>query len=636
MRYPLMANGPVNGRFVIDDQFWSPRLRTFFDVTLFDTLDKLERDGAVENLRRVAAGQTGGHKGPPWLFGLLMETVRGASDYLRRGEPGEALVPRLEGYAREVDAAQRAAGGGYMSPFTLLERPDQRYGENGGSILWQHDLYNNGCLIEAGVHHYLATGSVTLLRCAVRSADELARVIGEPPKKWIVPGHELPTYALLELCDLFDDEPALAERVGDEPDTAAWRTLAHFWIHGRGRHEARTNHPQYMGEYAQDHAPIEHQVQAVGHAVRATLYYTGATRLAMAEGDQGLLGDSLRLWDNVTGRKLHVNGGVGATHFEEKFGEDYDLVNSAYLETCASVGLIMWAESLSRAVGDGRFFDVAERALQNVMLSSVSLSGDHYFYRNPLMSDGSDHHWAWHGCPCCPPMFHKTFGQFDRLVCAQDEQGVLINLLVGGTLTARGPWGEARLTARTRLPWEGSYQITVDQADRPLTLRLRVPSWAEQPAFTVNGAPAEPAVERGYAVFLVRAGDVIELRDPMPVRRVEAHPYVRADRGRVAISRGPMVYCVEGVDNRYGVDFELPDDPAFETAWRGDLLGGVTVITGRTASGDRFTAVPLAFWDNRMAGPMAVWLRQRGKPDTWDVASWKKGLYRTYHNDRSL
>ena len=629
MRYPLMKNGPIDGAVRVDDAFWSPKLRTYFTVTLRDTLDKLERDGAVENLRRVAAGETGGHKGPPWLFGLLMETVRGAGDYLRRGEKDEALLQRLDGYADAVEAAQTAAGGGYLSPYTLLDRPDQRYGENGGSILWQHDLYNNGCLIEAGVHHYLGTGRVKLLRCAVRCANELARIIGEPPKKWIVPGHELPTYALLELCDLLRDEPGLADAVGERPDVAGWRALARFWVHGRGRHEARTNHPQYMGEYAQDHAPIEAQFQAVGHAVRATLYYTGVTRLAMAEGDGALLRDSLRLWDNVAGRKLHVNGGVGATHFEEKFGEDYDLINTAYLETCASVGLIFWAESLSRATGEGRFFDTVERALYNLMLSSVTLSGDHYFYRNPLQSDGSDHHWAWNGCPCCPPMIHKTFGMFDRLVAAQDDRGVLINLLVGAGITARGAWGEAALTVRTQLPWEGRCEIAVDRADRPFLLRLRVPAWAEGARVTLNGRPLPPP-ENGYAQAEVRAGDLLAFSDPMPARRVQAHPYVRADRGRVALVRGPMVYCLEGVDNRFGVDVTLARDPRFETAFEPGLLGGVTVIRGDTTEGERFTAVPLAFWDNRLAGPMAVWLRQEGKEDTWDVSAWKRGLYKTY------
>ncbi|MBQ6122993.1 MAG: glycoside hydrolase family 127 protein, partial [Clostridia bacterium] len=420
------------------------------------------------------------------------------------------------------------------------------------------------------------------------------------------------------------------QRLGVPVDPAAYRALAHFWIHGRGHHEQRTNHPQYMGEYSQDHAPIERQFQAVGHAVRATLYYTGVTRLGMLEGDAALIDVSRRLWDNMTERKLHINGGVGATHFEEKFGEDYDLPNTAYLETCATVGLIFWADALSQATGDARYYQVVEKALYNLMLSSVTLAGDHYFYRNPLTSKGDDHHWTWHGCPCCPPMIHKTFGQFDRFVAAQDERGLLINLLVSGRITAAGSWGGAELRAETSLPWRGSYRLSVDRADGWLLVRLRVPDWAEEAVFTLNGAPMRPVVERGYAQLEVKAGDVITLYDPLPIRRIEAHPYVRADRGRVALARGPLVYCVEGVDNRGQVDFALPADPALTLEDRPDLLGGVTVIHGDTESGEPFTAVPLYAWDNRLAGGMNVWLTQRGKPDTWDVVGWKKRLYRTY------
>ena len=626
----MKSNGALNGSVRIDDPFWSPKLATFFNVTLKDTFDKLERDGAVENYENVIAERLHAHRGNPWHDGLLLETIRGASDYIRRGENAAALTERIDRYAAVIEKAQMAAGGGYLSTYTLLERPEQRYGENGGSILWQHDLYNHGALFEAGVHYYRATGRIKLLECAIRAANELSEVIGPPPKKWIVPGHELPSYALIELIELLEEEPELPCRLAVPVKVDAYRALAHFWIHGRGRHECRTNHPQYMGEYSQDHAPIDRQVQAVGHAVRATLYYTGVTRLSMLENDEALLESSVRLWNNVQERKLHVNGGVGATHFEEKFGEDYDLPNTAYLETCASAGLIFWAESLSRATGDARYYQVIERALYNLMLSSVTLQGDHYFYRNPLTSKGDDHHWAWHGCPCCPPMIHKTFGMFDRLLAAQDEAGVLINLLVGGGIRAGGSWGGASLRMSSSLPWKGRYAVRVDESDRAFLLRIRVPEWAEDTRFSFNGRAVEPPVERGYAVFTVTAGDEIVLKDSMPVRRIEAHPYVRSDRGCVALARGPLIYCVEGVDNHGRVDFTLAENPCFELEERPELLGGVVVIHGGTDADERFTAVPLYAWDNRLAGGMNVWLQQRGKPDSWDVAGWKKKLYRTY------
>lgn len=384
------------------------------------------------------------------------------------------IIERIDRYVDIVAKAQEAAGGGYIHTLVLLDFPSFRYGENGGNILSQHDLYNHGCLFEAGVHYYKATGKTKLLEVAIKAANELAATIGEPPKKWVVPGHSLPEYAIMELYELLMDEPEIAQKVSCPVNPEAYRELGKFWVFGRGQHENRVNHPQYMGEYSQDHAPIHNQVQAVGHAVRATLYYTGVTREAMLDGDQTLLKDSIRLWDNVAARKLHINGGIGATHFEEKFGTDYDLVNSAYLETCATVGLIFWAESLSRATGDARYFQTIERSLYNLMLSSVTLQGDSYFYRNPLISDGSDHHWAWHECPCCPPMIHKTFGMFDKLIYAQDDESLYVNLYIGGEADVEFPWGTARVKTSTELPWSGSYALTVTEAAQAFKLKVRV------------------------------------------------------------------------------------------------------------------------------------------------------------------
>ena len=630
MHFPLEKNTFVNGTVRIRDDFWDPKLRTFFDVTLPDTFNKLEKDGEIENLKDVAAGCRDTHRGNPWNDGLLMETIRGASDYLRRGEKSAEIEKRIDGYTEVFEQAQKAAGGGFISSYTELDRHDQRFGENGGSILWQHDLYNSGCLFEAGVHYYLATRKTRLLCCALRSANELAALIGPPPKKWIVPGHELPSYALIELIELLEDEPGLLGTLPVKADVEGYRALVHFWIHGRGHYENRTNHPQYMGEYSQDHAPIEAQFQAVGHAVRATLYYTGVTRLAMLENDPELLKSALRIYNNIVERKLHVNGGIGATHFEEKFGEDYDLVNSAYLETCATVGLIFFAESLSRAAGDARYFDTVERGLYNLMLSSVTLQGDSYFYQNPLISDGTAHHWAWHTCPCCPPMIHKTFGMLDRLIYAEDGDGILVNLFIGGSAELHTARGKVRLVSETGLPWKGCYRLTVEEAEQELMLRLRVPFWADGPSYTLNGAPVETEIRDGYQVFRVTQGDVIGFTDPLPVRRVEAHPYVRPDQGRIALSRGPLIYCVEGVDNHGETDFTLSDTPEFRVEMRKDLLGGVAVISGKRADGELFRAVPLYAWDNRLAGSMNVWLRQKGKAVDFDTAGWQRKLYRYY------
>lgn len=627
---PLEVNRNLNGYIRIDDEFWNPKLRTFFDVTLNDTFDKFEKDGTLENFLDIVRGKQNTHRANPWQDGLLYETIRGASDYLARGERNEKLVRRIDNYTDIIAQAQDAAGNGYLNTYVLLEFPSYKYGENGGNILWQHDLYNHGCLFEAGVHYYKATGNTKLLECAVKAANELSVTIGEPPKKWIVPGHSLPEYALMELYELFEDEKELATKLTCPVRPEDYRALAKFWIFGRGHHELRTNYPQYMGEYSVDHAPIHRQFQAVGHAVRASLYYTGVTREAMLDGDRQLLDDSIRLWNNVETRKLHINGGIGATHFEEKFGTDYDLVNSAYLETCATVGLIFWAESLSRATGNAGYYQTVERALYNLMLSSVSLQGDSYFYRNPLESDGSDHHWAWHSCPCCPPMIHKTFGMIDQLIYAQDDSSLYVNLYIGGEAETELSSGKVAVRTKSGLPWKGEYSLTVRKAENPFTVRIRIPEWADDIRFSVNGTETDPKAENGYAVFTMHEGDTVVFSDPMNVSRIEAHPHVNADKGRVAIRRGPLVYCVEGIDNHGQTDFTLAEDPEFRITHKDQLLGGIDVITGKKDDGEEFTAVPLYTWDNRMSGRMNVWIRQKNKPERWDISGWNDKLYRQY------
>ena len=330
---------------------------------------------------------------------------------------------------------------------------------------------------------------------------------------------------------------------------------------------------------------------------------------------------------------MHINGGIGTTHFEEKFGMDYDLINNAYLETFATAGLIFWAESLSRATGNARFFQTVERALYNLMLSSVSAEGTKYFYRNPLLSDGSDHRWAWNGCPCCPPMIHKIFGMFDRLIYAQDDNCLYVNLFIGGKVSAHFPWGSVCADVKTDLPWKGTYSITVTKADRPFLLKIRVPYWQTDIRFSVNGTVSEINAENGYASFRVCEGDVISFSDSLPVVRTEAHPYVSANRGRIAITRGPLVYCVEGTDNMGETQFTVSENPEFVCEERCDLLGGIVVIHGKKQDESPFTAVPLYAWDNRAEGKMDVWLKQNIKTET-SSDSWDKRLYRPYQTNK--
>ena len=228
-------------------------------------------------------------------------------------------------------------------------------------------------------------------------------------------------------------------------------------------------------------------------------------------------------------------------------------------------------------------------------------------------------------------MIHKTFGMIDKLVLAQNDEGILVNLFIGGSANIQFPWGVTQIHTETGLPWKGSYSLTVDKANRPFKLMLRVPGWSQAIRCSINGTAIEPEIENGYAVFTVKQGDSVAFTDPMDVSRIEAHPYVSADRGRVALARGPLIYCVEGIDNHGETDFTLAADPGFKAEDRPDLLGGIVIIRGKKQDGEPFTAVPLYTWDNRMAGKMNVWLDQEGKGDTWSTKGWENRLYRPYH-----
>lgn len=612
----------------IDDAFWNPKLDLYYNVTLNDSFDKFERDKTLENFENVTKGE-GHHHACPWHDGLLYETIRGASDYMmQRGQRDAALEERIDGYIDIICAAQDKVGDGYLSTYTLLDYPDNRFGENGGNLIMQHDVYNCGCLFEAGVHYYQATGKAKLLAAALKCANYLCDEIGPAPKKTVVPAHSIIEGTFMELYHLVKSDQTIQEKTGVPVRAEDYLALNDFFVHMRGRYEGRINYPRYMGEYSQDHAPIEHQEEAVGHAVRATLYYHGATQLALEQRDEELLGHLTRLWDNVEYKKMYINGGVGATHFEEKFGVAYDLPNTGYMETCATVGLMFWADSMSKATSESRFYDVVETALYNLMLSSVSETGDHYFYRNPMTSKGDDHRWAWNGCPCCPPMIHKLFGYMNNMIYAVGDKGLMVNLYVSSAMEAEG----YVVSQVSNFPWAGDVELKVESAPKDGALLLRAPRWAEgRVAVTVNGAKVKAECVSGYLSVPVAAGDVIAMTFPMEPTRMQAHPYVRSDNGRVAIQRGPVVYCIEGVDNNGDVDRELAIDWRPEEQYEANLLGGVMTITAATTEGKRIKAVPLYTWDNRAADGMNVWLRQQGMPPRpLSAEGWERAIYMPY------
>lgn len=612
---------PEHKQVMITEGFWKEQLDKIHHITVWDVLNKFEHDheaGIMKNYEWVAEGAGGEHIGPPWYDGLICETIRGISDIIAVSYD-EKLDKKIEIYAEKISQAQNMDPNGYINTYTTLICPDKRWGENGGSLIWQHETYNIGCLVEAGIHYYKATGKTKLLKCALQAADCMCSVIGETPGKNIVPAHSLAEEAMVKLYRLLKDEEALQQRLLEEyglktePDR--YLELAKFWMDHRGVHRDRASYPHYMGEYAQDHCRIEEQSEAVGHAVRAALMYAGLAAVGIETGEEKYLAAAKRIWDNVEQTKLHISGGIGAVHNEERFGYQYDLPNDAYLETCAGVALAFWAGEMYRAFGESRYMDAFECALYNNVLPSLSVDGTHYFYENPLVSDGSIERWSWHGCPCCPPMFLKLMGSLPDYIYAYNDEMLAVNLMIGST--AQMQVGKIRVAVEQKgctVPWNGSSCIVLHLEETALfTVAVRKPAWAADFKAEFRGCVYGACDENGYVTITKRfqEGDEIRISMELPSMKIEAHPYVSADTGKVALMRGPLLYCLEEADNPEGVEVILGAEPLAEK--EKEVCGIITVIDGRAANGRSFTAIPYYLWNNRGKGKMNVWLRQEGK-----------------------
>jgi DUF1680 family protein len=603
MLHPLR---PVPSQQVsIADEFWSPKLKVWQEVTIRDCFHKFEDDrgGALNNFDKVREGQNGGHAGPPWYDGLIYEMIRGAADFLVI-HPDAELEAKLDGYISRITAAAAKSPNGYINTYTQLDEPGHEWGFHGGLQIWQHEVYNAGALIDAGIHYYKATSKVTLLTAGVKFANYMAELMGPAPKKGIIPCHPLPEEALVKLYSLFRDNPDLKQKLPVPPEEESYLSLAEFWIENRGhnigkpewekdRHAAElfirkqeyANGRPSWGAYAQDDKPVFEQETLHGHAVRATLLCAGIAAAAEVNGREEYIRTVIRLWDNMVYKRMHITGGVGAYADEEKFGPDYVLPNDAYLETCASVGASFFHRNMNAAFGHARYVDQLERALYNGALAGVSLKGDTYFYTNPLVAGEDRSRWVWHDCPCCPPMFLKLMGAMPGYIYAADADSFYINLLVASE--AWTTLRETRLSVKqtTKYPWDGTVRIALNPSrETAFNLMVRVPEWCRNITLKINGQSVS-GIEtiRGYASLQRswKPGDIVELVMPMPVETVKAHPLVQADAGKVALMRGPLVYCLESADNGDAVRrIALPSQATFHANYRPELLKGVAAITG--------------------------------------------------------
>jgi len=616
----------------IDDKFWRRRLDINRTVTIPTDFQKCEETGRIDNFSKASGEMEGEHQGRYFNDSDVFKVIEGAA-YSLIDHPDPELDAYLDDLIAKIAASQEADGYLYTARTinerngtTDLLRPDVEGETRWSHLCVNHELYNVGHLYEAAAAHYHATGKRSLLDVALRSADLICDTFG-PDGLHDVPGHQEIEIGLAKLYRITGQEKYLQ--------------TARFFLDERGNLAERTSptifsRPAYM----QDHEPVTEQREAVGHAVRAVYMYAGMADVAALTGDVGYISAMDNLWENVVSRKLYLTGGIGARHAGEAFGDDYELPNeTAYNETCAAIANIFWNHRLFLLHGDAKYLDVLERTLYNGYISGVGFSGDTFFYPNPLASSGggtfddqsSAQRQPWFTTSCCPTNVVRFFPQLPGYVYAVDGDNLYVNLYIAGEAALQIGDNAVTVTQTSNYPWEGHIRLQVmPEEPKEFTLHLRIPGWSQgmpvasdlysyvdstagTSGLTVNGEAVALEMDKGFAVIRRhwQTGDAIELVLDMPVRRVLCHTAVDENVGSVALERGPIVYCIEGVDNGGTVDdIYLSDDASLTVTWQPDLLQGInTIIWQRNRR--TVTAIPYYAWAHRGENQMAVWISRR-------------------------
>lgn len=623
----------------LQDVFWVPRQTVNRKATLPIAYRRCKETGRIDAWRLAWKP---GQPNEPHIFwdsdvGKWIE----AAAYSLRTHADKALEGLVDDVVALMAAAQQADG--YLNVHFTVVEPEKRW----ANLAEWHELYCAGHLMEGAVAYFHATGKRRFLDIMCRYADYIGRVFGrDPGRKRGYCGHEEIELALVKLYRAtgrkryLDLATYFVDERGQEP---------HYFRKEAARlaRKGWTRYGWFGNDYAgcQAHKPVREQDRVVGHAVRAMYLYSGMADVARETGDATLLPALRKLWAHLTRTRMYVTGGIGSSRLNEGFTFDYDLPNeTAYCETCASVGLVFWAHRMVQLTGRSEYADVMERVLYNAALSGVSLDGRRFFYANPLAvypaGGGAGEHVAharrkWFGCACCPPNIARMIGSVGQYFYSESERAVWVHLYAQGEANVRVAGHTVRLRTDTRYPWDGAIRMRLAvPGTARFTLALRIPAWCTGASLAVNGKAFPVRTIGGYVRITRRWGmaDIVTLTLPMPVLRIEANPRVRMDCGRIALQRGPLVYCLEQVDNgRELRDLALPVDARFKPLFVKDQMGGVVVLRGRglrrrardwkdgalyrTATTSRqavsVTAVPYCVWGNRVPGQeMLVWMNR--------------------------
>ena len=624
----------------IDDPFWNRYTRLVTEEILPYQLDSLldRVPGAapsrcIRNLRIAAGLEEGKFDGFVFQDTDLAKWLEAAA-YSLAWKPDPELERTADGLIDLIEQAQE--DNGYLNSYFSTRHPGKQF----CNLKEGHELYTAGHFIEAAVAYYRTTGKDKFLQLMCRFADLICQVFRREDYRDAVPGHEEIELALFRLW----------EATGKD----GYRAMAYEFVNRRGTTDYLSrehtldrfvdvwhDRNPYLPQYAQAHLPVREQTTAEGHAVRALYLYSAMADLAGSCRDEALLRACVRLYENITGCRMYITGGVGSSNTLERFTADFDLPNdTAYAESCASLALAMFCKRMARVTGEARYIDTMELALYNTVLAGVAMDGKSFFYVNPLEvvpsvclpSTDKAHvqpvRQKWFGCACCPPNIARTLASLGGYIFLQGEDSLRVNLYIGGVYRAQIGDTPVELTVSSGLPFEGTAELTL-RADQPMegALLLRIPDYAEEPQIFVNGARYEAQTHRGYArIGLEGTLARVELRFGMPARLIYADPRVSADAGKCAVKKGPLVYCLEEADNGDNLaglqlDPEMPlkesgdsalpgiavEAGGFRLRWSGGLYG--TKAPDREPCTLRF--VPYCFWGNRGQGEMAVWVRLR-------------------------
>jgi DUF1680 family protein len=626
-KQPFQNIQPVNFSEVhILDNFWKPRMDKLSTVTIPVCIEQTEvKTPRIRNFEKVARKNGEKHEGIYYDDSDVYKALE-AIAYSLKNNPNTKLEKKADEWIDKIALAQLPDG--YLNTYYTLTGLDKRWTD-----MEKHEDYNAGHLIESAVAYYNTTGKRKLLDVAIRFANHIDSTFRLQNRHWVT-GHQEIELALVKLYTTTGEKRYL--------DLSKW----FLEQRGRGNGKGVIWDQWKQPEYAQDKIPVKDQKEITGHAVRAMYLYTGAADVAAATNDNSYMNAMKTVWEDVVYRNMYITGGIGSSGSNEGFTVDYDLPNeNAYCETCASVGMVFWNQRMNLLTGESKYIDVLERSLYNGALDGLSLSGDRFFYGNPLASNGTHARREWFGTACCPSNIARLIASLGGYIYAQSDKAIWINLFVGSSTSIPLKGNNLSIRQETAYPWDGAVKISVDP-DKKLMyqLAIRIPGWAQDNpvpgntyyyttstknhiTLSVNGKPAAYKTRNGYAIIdrEWKKGDVVDFIIPMKVATVAAIDSVKENRNRISLQRGPLVYCVEGIDNNDNIfNILLPDDKTFTTEYKPEMLGGVVIIkadaqvlspsangTNLQTINKKITAIPYYSWANRGKSQMQVWLPRK-------------------------